>query len=249
MEKIMFNEIKNLQYENKEIKFYTPNKRTIGRVNNIFRKEPITITWMNNIKENEVVIDIGANVGMYTLMSCVGRGAVVYSFEPESSNYNLLQQNINLNNASEKIQSYCAGVLDYDCYSFLNIAKDGYVGPGGSGYTVEEKVIFDLSPMDVIFKQGINVIKLDTFCEKMKIKPDHIKIDVDGLEHRVINGAIETIKNSKTVIVELNTNLKQHIDVVDLMKKLNYKLDEEQVKQSLRKDGTFKNVGEHLFYK
>ena len=100
----MFNEIENLQYENKEIKFYTPTKKTAGRVSKIFRKEPITITWMSNIKENEIVIDIGANVGMYTLMSCIGRGAIVYGFEPEAANYNLLQQNIILNNASEKIQ-------------------------------------------------------------------------------------------------------------------------------------------------
>ena len=83
----------------------------------------------------------------------------------------------------------------------------------------------------------------------MKIKPDHIKIDVDGLEHRVINGAIESIKNSKTVIVELNTNLKQHNDIIILMKSLNFKLDDNQVKESLRKGGTFLNVGEHLFYK
>ena len=245
----MFNEIENLQYENKEIKFYTPTKKTAGRVSKIFRKEPITITWMSNIKENEIVIDIGENVGMYTLMSCIGRGAIVYGFEPEAANYNLLQQNIRLNNASEKIQSYCAGVLDYDGYSFLNIAKDRDVGPGGSCHSVEEQVNFDLSPMNVIFKQGINVIKLDTFCEKMKIKPDHIKIDVDGLEHRVINGAIESIKNSKTVIVELNTNLKQHNDIIILMKSLNFKLDDNQVKESLRKGGTFLNVGEHLFYK
>ena len=201
----MFNEIENLQYENKEIKFYTPTKKTAGRVSKIFRKEPITITWMSNIKENEIVIDIGANVGMYTLMSCIGRGAIVYGFEPEAANYNLLQQNIRLNNASEKIQSYCAGVLDYDGYSFLNIAKDGYVGPGGSGSTVEEKVIFDLSPMNVIFKQGINVIKLDTFCEKMKIKPDHIKIDVDGYEFKILRGALNTITKFKPIVyIELD---------------------------------------------
>ena len=57
---------------------------------------------MNNIKENEIVIDIGANVGMYTLMSAIGRGAIVYGFEPEAANYNLLTQNIKLNNINIK---------------------------------------------------------------------------------------------------------------------------------------------------
>jgi FkbM family methyltransferase len=245
----MFNEFESLQYNNKEIKFYTPTKKTAGRVNKIFRKEPITITWMNNIKQDEIVIDVGANVGMDSLMSAVGRGAFVYGFEPEASNYNLLVQNIKLNSMSKKIQTYCAGVLDYDGFSSLNIAEDRDVGPGGSCHTVEEEVNFDLTPMNVIFKQGINVIKLDTFCEKLKIKPDHIKIDVDGLEHRVINGAIESIKNSKTVIIELNTNLTEHNETINLMKNLGFKLNDTQVKDALRKSGTFLNVGEHLFYK
>jgi hypothetical protein len=52
----MFNEFESLQYNNKEIKFYTPTKKTAGRVNKIFRKEPITITWMNNIKQDENLI-------------------------------------------------------------------------------------------------------------------------------------------------------------------------------------------------
>ena len=43
----------------------------------------------------------------------------------------------------------------------------------------------------------------------MNIKPDHIKIDVDGLEHRVIKGAVESIEKSKTIIIELNTKLKR----------------------------------------
>ena len=108
---------------------------------------------------------------------------------------------------------------------------------------------FDLKPMRVGFKQGINVITLDSFCRKMKIIPDHIKIDVDGLEHRVIKGALESITQAKTVIIELNTNLKEHKVLVSLIKSLGFKLDEKQVNQSLRKDGIYLNVGEHLFYK
>ena len=90
---------------------------------------------------------------------------------------------------------------------------------------------------------------LDTFCKQMNITPDHIKMDVDGLEHRVINGGIESISNSKTVIIELNTNLKEHNDAISKMKSLGFKLDEGQVREALRKGGTFLNVGEHLFYK
>ena len=59
----------------------------------------------------------------------------------------------------------------------------------------------------------------------MNIVPDHIKMDVDGLEHRVINGGLETIEKAKTVIIELNTNLQEHNNAVSKMKSLGFKLD------------------------
>ena len=182
-------------------------------------------------------------------MSAVSRNAKVYAFEPEANNYNLLCHNIRLNNVSDKVTAYCAGTLDYDGFSVLNIAENRDVGPGGSCHTVDEEVNFDLSPMNVTFKQGINTVMLDTFCKQMNVTPDHIKMDVDGLEHRVIEGGIDSITKAKTVIIELNTNLKEHNNAISKMKSLGFKLDESQVKDALRKGGTFLNVGEHLFYK
>ena len=246
---MIFNETDSLNYHGQEVKFYTPTKKTAGRVKKIFKKEPITITWMDNMQSGDVVIDIGANVGMYSLMSAVSRNAKVYAFEPEASNYNLLCQNIRLNNMGDRITAYCAGNLDFDGFSVLNIANNRDVGPGGSCHTVDEEKNFDLSRMSVAFKQGINTVMLDTFCKQMNIIPDHIKMDVDGLEHRVINGGLETIQKARTVIIELNTNLKEHNDSISKMKSLGFKLDETQVKDALRKGGTFLNVGEHLFYK
>ena len=62
LEKIMFDKIDSLKYFDKEVKFYTPTKKTAGRVKKIFRKEPITITWMDNMKQGDIVIDIGAQM-------------------------------------------------------------------------------------------------------------------------------------------------------------------------------------------
>ena len=42
----MFDKIDSLKYFDREVKFYTPTKKTAGRVKKIFRKEPITITWI-----------------------------------------------------------------------------------------------------------------------------------------------------------------------------------------------------------
>ena len=61
-----FDETGSVNYHGEAVKFYTPTRKTAGRVKKIFRKEPITITWMDNMKPGDIVIDIGANVGMYS---------------------------------------------------------------------------------------------------------------------------------------------------------------------------------------
>ena len=67
----MFDKIDSLKYFNKEIKFYTLLKRQQVELKKFLEKNFITITWMDNMKQGDIVIDIGANVGMYSLMSSV----------------------------------------------------------------------------------------------------------------------------------------------------------------------------------
>ena len=112
--------------------------------------------------------------------------------------------NIRLNNMGDKITAYCAGNLDYDGFSVLNIAHNRDVGPGGSCHTVEAELNFDLSRMSVAFKQGINTVMLDTFCKQMNIVPDHIKMDVDGLEHIILRHGSKMLKKPKSIIVEID---------------------------------------------
>lgn len=242
----MFTEQSSLIYHGKEVKFFTPNNMTRNRVARIFSKEPITIIWMDNVKENEIVLDVGANVGMYTMMVAVARNAKVFSFEPEASNYYLLNENIKLNNLHETVTAWNAGVLDYDGQSTLYISDLG--GFGRAIHSVDEEVNFDLTPKVSSFKQGINVLTLNSFCNNLNIIPDHIKIDVDGLEHRIIYGNLDTLSKSKTVIVEIQ-NMKEHLEAVDALLSVGFNLDKNQVKASTRAVGPFKDTAEHLFYK
>jgi len=240
-------EISSVQYNEKIVKFYTPNSMTKRRVLNIFNKEPITIEWMNNIQPNEIVLDVGANVGMYTLMSGVSRFAKVFAFEPEASNYFLLNENIKLNNMGDRLTAWNCGVLDYDGQSTLYISDLG--GFGRAIHSVDEELNFDLTPKKTKFKQGINVITLNSFCKNLNVVPDHIKIDVDGLEHRIVLGNVSTLEKAKTIIIEIQTTLKEHLEAVDMILSLGFNLDRDQVKSSMRLAGDFKGAAEHLFYK
>ena len=66
-----------------------------------------TIKWIDRyINEEDVVYDIGANIGIFSLYIAKFKGANVYAFEPESQNYSILNRNIYHNDLQDKIEAY-----------------------------------------------------------------------------------------------------------------------------------------------
>ena len=67
--------------------------------------------------------------------------------------------------------------------------------------------------------------------------PNFIKIDVDGLEHKVIAGAVNTLKDSrvKSVLVELSTKLQEHVNVIDLLVSFGFEYDIDQAENDRSK--------------
>ncbi|MFN9490193.1 MAG: FkbM family methyltransferase, partial [Betaproteobacteria bacterium] len=74
--------------------YATPSQMTRWRVDSIYDKEPWTLEWIASFKPGEIVVDCGANVGMYTIWAAATRRTRVYAFEPEAQNYALLNRNI-----------------------------------------------------------------------------------------------------------------------------------------------------------
>lgn len=231
--------------ENNGIKFNVVNGYTEWRVNSLLTKEPVTIEWINSFNKNDIFLDVGANVGVYTLWAAK-KGIQVFAFEPESQNYAILNQNIFLNKF-DNIKAYCCAISDSFSIADLNITE---FTPGSSCHQYNstnnhngQKGVFEYS-------QGSIAISLDTLIGMQMIpQPDHIKIDVDGFEHLVIKGAKNTIKNVKSILVEVNTNLHLHKEMINSLLSLGFKYDHHQVSQSIRKDGPFKGVGEYVFYR
>jgi len=86
--------------------FFCPNELALWRARTLMEKEPETIGWVDSFKEGDVLWDIGANVGCYSIYAA-SRGINVRSFEPHFGNYYLLNKNIELNKMGEKIVAYC----------------------------------------------------------------------------------------------------------------------------------------------
>ncbi len=227
--------------------FSTPSKFTVWRAQSIRTKEPCTLEWIETFQPGEVMVDVGANVGMYTIWAAATRQARVYAFEPEAQNYALLNRNIRINKLADRVIAYCLGLSDTAGLSQLHMAD---MRVGGSCHSVGEPLDFKLEPLNSAFVQGCAAAVLDDLIWGGSIPmPAHIKIDVDGFEHKVIAGARRILRDPavKSLLIETNQNLPEHRAMVAELGALGFTFDPAQVGRAERKEGAFKGVAEYVF--
>ncbi len=238
---------RTVEFRGARMAFATPNPQTAWRVDTLFTKEPDTIEWIDGFGASDTLVDIGANVGMYTVFAAKARGARVFAFEPESQNYAILNQNILLNGVDHLVQAYCIALSDRTGLDKLYLSD---FDAGGSCHSYGAPLDFNNRPRGAQFAQGCYATTLDALVAARLIPaPTHIKIDVDGLEHSVVAGARETLRDPgvKSVLIEVNTNLDEHWDIVDLMVGEGFDYSQAQVERAQRREGTFKGVGNYVF--
>lgn len=230
-----------------EVIYATPNAGTEWRVDTLFSKEPETIEWIAEFQTDEVLIDIGANVGMYTIWAAKTRGVRVFAFEPESQNYALLYKNIVLNQLSKQVIAYCLALSDEAGYSLLHLNQ---FEAGRSNHSYGEEVDYNLEHRETEVSQGCIAATLDSLVMSGVVPmPRHIKIDVDGFEHKVLAGGARVLADTRlaSVLIELNTNLEQHRKIVTDMQALGFNYSAEQAARALPTEGRFKGIGNYVF--
>lgn len=144
-----------------------------------------TEIFKKNIKLGDVVIDIGAHIGYYTLIAAklVGGTGKVYSFEPDQKNFQLLKKNIEVN-------GYRNVVLINKAVSNRSGMDYLYLNKKNTG----DHRIFDSGEKRKSIP--IETVTLDDFFRKNKIKLDLIKMDIQGSEAFAFQGAKEIISNN-----------------------------------------------------
>jgi FkbM family methyltransferase len=238
---------RTIEFQGRDMTFFTPNGPTLWRVESLFSKEPDTIEWIAGFAEGDTLADIGANVGMYSIFAARARGARVFAFEPESQNYAILNRNVHLNSLSGRVSAYCAALSDRAGFSQLHLSM--FV-PGASCHSYGAPLDHNNQPVVSQFAQGCIATTLDDLvaAEAMPV-PTHVKIDVDGLEHKVIAGARSTLtdRRVRSVLIEINTALEEHWEIVDTLLALGFDYGRDQVARSVRAQGDFKGVGNYVF--
>jgi len=194
---------------------------------------------LNLISPGDIIIDIGANIGSTVIPSAIAAGphGKVYAFEPNPRIYGYLAENIKLNNLDN--------VLPH------NLALGSESGTGKISDYEEDDQNQVLNGND----DGIEVVigKLDEFCQHEK-NISYLKIDVEGFEKFVLEGASATLNNTACIFLEISEQMFNQYDysvreVISLLEKKDFQIfrfpADKQIKQidaSYRPEKNYENI-------
>ena len=178
---------------------------------------------MDAVKNGNTVLDIGAHKGgyLYFMQKNVGKGGQIHAFEPQSFLYNYLVKmkpimgwdNVTINNIA---------LSDTDATATLFIPSN-VTGDNSS----PSATIFDQHTLGAVAKtETVATTTMDHYCEKHQLKPDVLKIDVEGNELKVFKGAVNTLQKHKPkIIVEIeaaHVGKEQVLATFDFLKQIGY---------------------------
>ena len=185
------------------------------RALSMFTKEVGTIAWIREVvKPGEVFIDVGANVGLYSVFAAsrVQATGAVYAFEPHVPTFHTLLINITLNGLSHIITPLvCALHEEVAALPFNYLRLDS----GSSGSQLGGMKDGNEQPFVPVATELKWATSLDEQIERATIRqPDHVKIDVDGNELPILLGMRKLLTNHrrpKTLQVEINARSKSEL--------------------------------------
>lgn len=139
------------------------------------------------IEEGMTVIDIGAHIGLFTLAAAkrVGTSGKVYAFEPAPKSAQILRRHIFLNGCQDRVEVIPAVVSDTDgSRSFYT-----HGSALAASLSRENLEILSHERLENATKIEATSMTIDQFCERQHVSPQVVKIDVEGAELLVLQGA------------------------------------------------------------
>jgi|ERR671931_75312 FkbM family methyltransferase len=172
-------------------------------------------------KEGDIVVDVGAHYGRYTIIGSkrVGINGKVIAIEAHPGNFDILNRNIQLNRLTNVIP------LNYAVYSQRTKIKL-YLPDEDLGYTIYNTIMVNRANPGDNFVE-VNADTLDNILQLNRIKQvNWVKIDVEGAELEVLKGATNVLSNSKDISLLLEVHgFENYMPIVDLLKSLNFKIE------------------------
>jgi FkbM family methyltransferase len=198
------------------INFYDADNNTMSIIREIFINKVYT---KNNVKieSGDVVFDVGANVGVFSLYASLIKGTKVFSFEPHPENFKKLSNNVKTNKINNiNCLNFALGIDNEDRYMI-----EGNI-PGG------HKVSNKKTPKTLDLG-GVKVesITLESIMNKLNVeKIDFLKLDCEGAEGEVITSlGVDGLKKINKIAVEFHDNhsILNHSEIDEYLKMSGFK--------------------------
>ncbi len=154
-----------------------------------------------------VVLDIGANTGSFCLLSAFIPGMRAYAFEPVWDTYHLLLDNVKANRLDDQIWTYRCALSNGSGIEDMHVPFNDH--QRGLAYLDNRE-----SDMPCAF-EPVEVMTLDAWSEGYISRIDAIKMDVEGIEARVLRGGEQTIRHDMPLILLEATNTHQTIPLLE----------------------------------
>jgi len=154
--------------------------------------EPVETAYVKAVvRPGFVAVDIGANIGYYTtlLAKLVGNSGMVYAFEPDKENYQVLRRNIEANGLTNVVAENLA-VCDRTCE-----IKLFYSGDKGDQRTYDSN--------DGRKYIAIKATSLDDYFREKNTRIDFIKVDIQGSEGEALLGMRKALRDNPDVILNM----------------------------------------------
>ena len=168
-------------------------------VDSDFAREKLFMLTLNTVVEPGMVcVDVGANIGYATMMMIRNSGDVknVHAIEPDSHNLKCLKRNLKLNNYDGCIVTKCL-MSDYNGESEFWIARHPNLNSVAKTRHSTRK-------------ENIPCMTIGKYCESRRIYPNFIKMDIEGHETKVFEGAYEFFKNNQgktSILLEVHPKM------------------------------------------
>ena len=160
-------------------------------------KEVETLEWIDGFKSNDVLWDIGSNIGVFTLYAAKVIGVRVVAFELLPWNLTCLIANLTLNDLHDKVSAFCVGITDQNAPISVNVPLTADTWGGAGGQINTDYNGFG-QPLKTLYTMTALGFTVDDFAALEGIPfPNHIKMDIDGNEDKMLAGANKTLADPR----------------------------------------------------
>lgn len=174
--------------------------------------------WASEVRTAEIAVDIGAYLGIYSILAAKLGCPRVLALEPNSSNFVQLQKNLSLNDLGESVESRRVAVGD-ESKTVTMITPDGR--PNSSGSQISNSPTSrELASWEI--ESEVGMVTLDSVLVDETARISVIKIDAEGYELCILQGATSTLSaHGPSILIEL-LNENKKIEADDFLKNFGY---------------------------